>query len=207
VPVKFWVEDREHAPLEFGAAGHCQRRERRTRVLALPGSYCLDHLKQFTCVQRWPRAVANDVVIAGMLALDTHAMRSVPDKRVEPEDCDRELRDQLRERVESFNVRHLVNQNETPSLLGPGVSVLRKEHGRIHDSPRYRHRQTLTAKERQRTSHPKAVCETLSERKPKTIFDPRAFACELTNSPRSDRETEEHEHCTDEPKRRKDLKF
>src|SRR5690349_24462317 len=85
-----------------------------------------------------------------MLALDAHPVRGDPHKRVEPEDCDRQLGNDLRERVDALDVRHLVHEHVSTPLLGPAVGVVRQQYYGVDDAPRYRHLETSAAKERHR---------------------------------------------------------
>jgi hypothetical protein len=50
-------------------------------------------------------------------------MRGEPDERIEPEDRNGELCSELGQCIESFDVRHLVHENESSSFLRPFFSV------------------------------------------------------------------------------------
>jgi hypothetical protein len=86
-----------------------------------------------------------------MLALDSHLMSGEPDERIEPENRDCDLSRELRESVESFHVRHFVDQNETSSLFRPFFGVRRKKDRGINDSPRHGNTEPVSVQQSERT--------------------------------------------------------
>src|SRR5438105_6824405 len=106
-----------------------------------------------------------------MLALDAHAVRSDPDEGVEPEEGDRELRDDLRERIDALDVRHLVDEHISTPIIGPAVGIVGQEHDRIDDSPRSRHIEPTAPQERHWPCDAEADRDALRQRKPSSIVD------------------------------------
>src|SRR5205823_1301493 len=104
------------------------------------------HLKQLASVKRRSSTIAQHVVVASVLAFQTHLMGCDPEERIEPEDRDGDLRQKLGECIEPLHVCHLMNQHEASPLLGPAVGVLRQKHCWINDAPRHRNGEPVAAK-------------------------------------------------------------
>ena len=134
-----------------------------------------------------------------MFALNAHLMRGDPDERIEPEERDGKLCKELRQRIEAFDVCHLVHQHEAAAFFRPAVGVLRQKNRWINDSPRHWHGQPFPAQQCQRTRDAEPVGETLRERQPDPVLDASAIARELTDSPGPKSQAEQHEQSTDEP--------
>ena len=120
------IEYRQHPAFEFGATRHRQRRKCGCGAIVARCAYRADHLQQLSGVERGSGSIAQDIVVASVLAFDAHLMRRHLDQRVEPEERDRKLRQQLSESVEALYVSHLVDQHESTTLLRPAVGILRQ---------------------------------------------------------------------------------
>ena len=96
-------------------------------------------------------AVAEHVVVARVLALELHAAVRDPHERIEPEQRERELPGELRERVEPLHVRHLVHEHEAAALFGPVVGVVGQQHDGIDDAPRHGNAELVAAEQDERT--------------------------------------------------------
>ena len=86
-------------------------------------------LQQVVRVVTRTRARVEHEVVARVLALDAHLARREPHDRIEPEHDDGNLRDELRERVESLDVRQLV-QAARSCAAPPSTRRRRREAGR-----------------------------------------------------------------------------
>ena len=201
VTVEDRIEDREHAPLELRAARHGERGERRLRRAMIRGAERANHGQELFGVHRRSGAVTEHVVVARVLALELHAAVGDPDERIEPEQRERELAGELRERVEPLHVRHLVHEHEAPALFGPAVGVVGQQHDWIDDAPRDGNAELVAAQERERPVDLQRTAHTLRERKPASVVHARALARELRDHRRANRESRKDDHCTEEPER------
>ena len=180
--VEHGIENGEHAPLELGAAGHGQRGERGLRAAMGRRAERLHHLEQIGGVGGGLRPVAQHVVVARMLALELEAAVGDPDERVEPEQGERELAEELGQRIEPLHVRHLVHEHVAPPLLRPLVGVVGEEHDRVDDPPGDRDAEPIAAEEDERTLDAQRVGEALREGEPAAVVD----ACAAPREPRDD---------------------
>ena len=123
----------------------------------------LNHLQKLARVERRLRSIAKHVVVTRMLALDAHAMGSEPDEWIEPENRNRNLRDELSECVETLHVGHLVNENESTSLFRPLNRIGWKKNCGIHDAPRHGDSKLVASQESERPRNAETISETLRE--------------------------------------------
>ena len=134
-----------------------------------------------------------------MLALDAHAVGGDPDERIEPEDRERELCDELRERVDTLDVRHLVHEHVAAALLGPVVGVVRQQHDGIDDAPRDRNIESPASQQRHRTRDAEPNRDPLREREPTAVFDALAAPRQSRDGERAGEKATENAERPDEP--------
>ena len=97
-------DDRERHP---EPAGHAQGPGQVEELLGIVGG---------------PLPGVDHPVVAGVLALDSHAVQGVPRERMEPKKAAGRLRDGLRQQVAPFVVHALVQEDRAKPRLGPLAS-------------------------------------------------------------------------------------
>jgi hypothetical protein len=143
--------------------------------------------------------VTQHVVVACVLTLHLHAAVRDPDERVEPEQRERELSGELRQRVEPLDVRHLVHEHEAAAFVGPGVGVVGQQHDGIDDAPRHRDAELVAAHERERAIDAERLAELLREREPVAVVDAIALPREGRDDRGADGEPREHDYGAEHP--------
>ena len=111
----------------------------------------------------------------------------------------RDLCSELRQRVEAFDVCHLVNEHESPAFFRPLFRVRREEHGRINDAPRHGDTKTVAVEQSQRAVDSQSSRHALSEGQPGAIDDARSFTRQLAHAYRTKGEPKEHENRSGDP--------
>jgi hypothetical protein len=83
-------------------------------------------------------AYAEDLVVAGALALDSEAARRNPHSRIKPVHGTGYLRKQLGEAITPLDVSQFVRQHDSTPLVGPTPGIFGEEHRRAQNTARHR---------------------------------------------------------------------
>src|SRR6185312_8218215 len=118
---RLWIQDREHATLEFLPSRHGERDHR--GAIAAHGS---NDVEQMLGVIRRTRAAHQGQIIARTLALGAQALCCRPDQRMKPVHSARDAAECMTDQIPAAHVRELVQQYRAAALRRPSLALDRK---------------------------------------------------------------------------------
>src|SRR3954467_3537683 len=106
-----------------------------------------------------------------MLALAPQSKGYIPDGWIEPTQRRRELGKQLRQRIEPFDVRQLVQHDNGTSLVRPFIGIRGQQNPRMHDTPCHGHAGAIALQQHDWARDLQPAREAPYEGEPSSVID------------------------------------